>query len=80
MAGAKSRDTIRRELLQAFTVLDKGTGRVSRSLLKALCDREDAIITIEEVRLKAELNLFMPPSEPNSSNCELFFQNWSLKI
>ena len=51
MAAQKSRDTLRQELLEAFSVLDKGTGRVHRSLLKMLCDREDAAITIEEVTL-----------------------------
>ena len=40
LASQKDTGTLRQEMLDAFSVLDQGTGRISRSLLRLLCSGE----------------------------------------
>lgn len=51
MASRKSLDTMRDELFDAFSIVDKGTGKISRAQLASICSTKDSAISIEEVSL-----------------------------
>ncbi len=49
MVALKTIDNVRQELEEAFSVLDRGTGKISRSQLQAVCSAKDSPISLEEV-------------------------------